>query len=66
MQSGAASRLLLIAVENAPEPALAALSKELGRRLRADNADFRAVNNGDAAANDFAAMRDLSGVIAMR
>jgi predicted exporter len=59
MQSGAASRLLLIAVENAPEPALAALSKELGRRLRADNADFRAVNNGDAAANDFAAMRDL-------
>jgi predicted exporter len=59
MQSGAASRLLLLAIENAPEPTLAALSKEFGRRLRADTADFRAVNNGDAAANDFTAMRDL-------
>lgn len=59
MQSGAASRLLLLAIENAPEPALAALSKEFGRHLRADTAAFGAVNNGDAAANDFAAMRDL-------
>ena len=59
MQSGAASRLLLIAIENASEPALAELSKEFGRRLRADTADFGAINNGDAAANDFAAMRDL-------
>jgi predicted exporter len=59
MQSGAASHLLLLAIENAPEPALAALSKEFGRQLRADTTDFSAVNNGDAAANDFAAMRDL-------
>ncbi len=59
MQSGVASRLLLIGIENAPEPRLAALSKEFGRRLRADRDDFGAVNNGDAAENDFAAMRDL-------
>ncbi|HWE71651.1 MAG TPA: MMPL family transporter [Stellaceae bacterium] len=59
MQNGAASRILLIAIENAPTPALAALSKEFGKRLRTDTGDFGAVNNGDAAANDFTAMRDL-------
>ena len=59
MQTGAASRLLLMAIENAPQPTLAALSKEFGRRLRAETADFATVNNGDAAASDFAAMRDL-------
>jgi predicted exporter len=59
MQTGAASRLILIAIENAPVTALAALSKELGRQLRGDAADFSAVNNGDAAASDFAAERAL-------
>jgi predicted exporter len=59
MQTGAASRLLLMAIEGAPPPVLAALSKEFGRQLRADAADFNAINNGDAAASDFAAERDL-------
>lgn len=49
MQKGIASRLILIALDNAPTAALASLSKELARRLRQDN-DFALVNNGEEMA----------------
>jgi predicted exporter len=45
MQNGAASRLLLLALENAPTAILADLSGELTKRLRQDNA-FALTNNG--------------------
>lgn len=46
MQNGVASRLILIALEGAPAPILADLSKDLARRLRGDAA-FVLVNNGE-------------------
>jgi predicted exporter len=46
MQNGAASRLLLVAVENAPTAILADLSKELAKRLRHDDT-FVLTNNGE-------------------
>lgn len=46
MQNGVASRLILIAVEGAPGPVLADLSKDFARRLRG-NAAFVLVNNGE-------------------
>lgn len=49
MQTGVASRLILGAIDGAPAPTLAALSKSLAQQLRHDNTDFAAVNNGDQA-----------------
>ena len=46
MQNGAASRLLLVALENAPMAVLADLSRELAKRLRQDDA-FALTNNGE-------------------
>jgi predicted exporter len=50
MQTGVASRLVLAAIDGAPAATLAALSKDLAQRLRADDADFIAINNGEPAA----------------
>ncbi|HTQ72099.1 MAG TPA: MMPL family transporter [Acidocella sp.] len=44
--SGGASQLLLVSIDNAPAPVLAALNKSLARSLRAAP-DFAAVLNGD-------------------
>jgi predicted exporter len=46
MQNGVASRLILVAVENAPAAVLADLSKELAKGLRNQDA-FVLVNNGE-------------------
>lgn len=48
MQHGVASRLILVAIEDAPTPILAELSKSLARRLRGQDA-FVMVNNGGNA-----------------
>ena len=59
MQNGAASRLIIAAIEGAPSDRLAALSNDVAHRLRGD-ANFASVNNGgegDAATTD--AERDL-------
>ncbi len=58
MQSGAASRLLLAALDGAPDATLAALSKEFASRLRQEKA-FIAVNNGGEAATGSDAEKDL-------
>jgi predicted exporter len=47
VRSGPASRLILIAIEGAPQPELATLSKKLAEALRQSQA-FRRVANGDA------------------
>lgn len=49
VSSGGASRILLLAIDKAPPPVLARLSRALGAKLRADPA-FIAVLNGDEAA----------------
>lgn len=59
VQTGAASRLLLLAVDNAPPPVLAAISKELANRLRADESDFIAVDNSNEGPATAAPERDL-------
>ncbi|HEY3920319.1 MAG TPA: MMPL family transporter [Stellaceae bacterium] len=59
MQTGAASYLILIGLDGAPTETLAAVSKELGQRLRDDDADFVAVNNGSAGATPAGVERDL-------
>jgi predicted exporter len=46
VQNGAASRLLLVALENAPTAILADLSRELAKGLRQDDA-FALANNGE-------------------
>ncbi len=46
MQNGVASRLVLIAIEGAPAPVLANLSKNFAQRLRGDAA-FVLINNGE-------------------
>ena len=46
IQSGVASRILLLGIQNAPPPALASLSKALAARLRQDPV-FVLVNNGE-------------------
>jgi predicted exporter len=48
MQHGVASRLILVAIEKAPAPILAELSKSLAQRLRGQDA-FSLVSNGDDA-----------------
>jgi predicted exporter len=58
MQTGVASRLVLVAIDGAPVGALAALSKELATRLRQD-ADFITVSNGDETVTGLAPERDL-------
>lgn len=47
IENGVASRLVLIAIENAPGETLAAISKDLAARLRQDPA-VALVNNGEA------------------
>ena len=59
LQTGVASRLVLIAVDGAPAATLAAVSKTLAAQLRRDDADFIAINNGDQAASGAAPERDL-------
>lgn len=54
--NGAASRVVLLAIEGAPPATLAALSKTLALRLRQDKA-FSDVSNGDQAS--IAALRDF-------
>ena len=49
MQTGVASHLILVALAGEPTPTLAALSKALAQKLRADSIDFIGVNNGDQA-----------------
>jgi predicted exporter len=49
VQTGAASRLLLLAIEGAPTPTLATVSKEFATRLREDKADFNAVDNSNTS-----------------
>lgn len=61
IQSGVASRLILVAVENAPIPVLSELSHRLGDRLRKDDS-FVLVNNGeqpDEAGGALGADREL-------
>jgi predicted exporter len=58
MQTGVASRLILVAIDSAPVETLAALSKQLAKQLRQDDA-FIAVNNGDQAASGPAPETDL-------
>ncbi len=58
MQTGVASRLVLVAIDGAPPATLAALSKEFAARLRQDRA-FIAVNNGDEATTSPAPETDL-------
>jgi predicted exporter len=48
VRDGAASRLILLGIESAPPPTLAALSKSVAARLRADRA-FVEISNGDDA-----------------
>ena len=59
VQTGAASRLLLLAVDGATPPVLAAISKELANRLRADKSEFIAVDNSNAGLGAPAPERDL-------
>jgi predicted exporter len=47
MREGAVSRLILLAIEGAPEPALAALSRKLAETLRAGGETFGIVANGE-------------------
>jgi predicted exporter len=54
--SGAASHLILLAIEGAPAPVIAALSEELSRRLRQQSA-FIDVMNGDN--QSFAGVQDF-------
>jgi predicted exporter len=49
VSSGGASRILLLSIEDAPPPALAALSRLLGARLRADPALIDVLNGDEAA-----------------
>jgi predicted exporter len=49
VSSGGASRILLLSIEDAPTPALAALSHRLGARLRADPALIDVLNGDEAA-----------------
>ena len=58
IENGAASRLVLIAIQNAPIPVLADLSRELASRLRQDQA-FTSVNNGDDSATALAPEGDF-------
>ncbi len=56
LREGAVSRLVLLAIQDAPPETLAALSKSVAGKLRADP-EFGIVSNGDDAA--FARDRDL-------
>ncbi len=49
LREGVISRLILVAVEHAPPPVLASLSRGLAARLRQDDR-FAVVNNGDESA----------------
>lgn len=56
VRNGVVSRLILLGIEGAPPETLAALSKAMAQRLRAEP-EFPSVNNGEDAA--FAAERDV-------
>ena len=51
LRDGSVSRLLLVALEGAPSPVVAAVSKDLAARLRKEDS-FAAVNNGERTGFD--------------